>query len=433
MDFSPLRNFIESFSGTVAPADWLWQLGVAGAAIVLGFFTARVVTRQFKPSGRWKFGEGDFERVAYPLFAWIFMGLGRLILARYQAVPLLDILVSVLVAWIAIRIAVYILGHILPQGAFLRSMVRSIGWIAWIGVVLHLTGLLPEVIEALNEVGFSTSGGKQRITLWLVMQALAALALTLTVALYAARITESRVMASESVDVSTRVVIAKLVRVAAVFLAILIALPLVGIDITALSIFSGALGVGLGFGLQRIASNYVSGFIVLIDHSLRIGDLVTVDNRKGEVKEIASRYTVIKGGDGIESIIPNEKLITESVHHYTYSDSRVSVVLPVTVDYRADVDQACAALLEVAGRQKEVIADPPATARVKSLGERGVDLELTVWIDDARGGDGELRSALFRDILRTFPARGLAFPEPRRDLRLVATPETRELPTDSML
>jgi len=140
-------------------------------------------------------------------------------------------------------------------------------------------------------------------------------------------------MAAESMEMTTRVVVGKVVRITTILVAIFIALPLAGIDVTTLSIFSGALGVGLGFGLQKIASNYVSGFIVLLDRSLRIGDVVTVDGRRGEVMAIESRYTVIKGGDGVESIIPNELLITNSVSHHTYSDPKVSMVIPVTVAY----------------------------------------------------------------------------------------------------
>jgi small-conductance mechanosensitive channel len=219
--------------------------------------------------------------------------------------------------------------------------------------------------------------------------------------------------------------------VSSILIAILVALPLVGIDVTALSVFSGALGVGLGFGLQKIASNYVSGFIVLLDRSLRIGDVVTVDGRKGEVKAIESRYTVIKGGDGVESIVPNETLITQSVNHHTYSDPRVSVVIAVSISYESDVERACELLLEIARRQARVIADPPAAARLKELGEHGIAMELTVWISDPAVGEGELRSALLKDILRTFKANRVEIPYPRRDVRLIATPETSEKPIPS--
>jgi small-conductance mechanosensitive channel len=170
----------------------------------------------------------------------------------------------------------------------------------------------------------------------------------------------------------------------------------------------------------------VSGFIVLLDRSLRIGDVITVDNRRGEVKAIQSRFTVIKGADGVESIIPNEKLITDSVNHHTYSDPKVSVVIAATVGFDSDVELACSLLAEAARKHRRVIADPPVTARVKQFGDRGIELELTVWIDDPAVGEGDLRSDLLIDILKAFKAHGIDMPYPRRDVRVIATPEMLE-------
>jgi small-conductance mechanosensitive channel len=235
-------------------------------------------------------------------------------------------------------------------------------------------------------------------------------------------------MAEQSIELSTRIVINKVVRLAAVFIAVMVALPMVGIDLTTLSIFSGALGVGLGFGLQKIASNYVSGFIVLLDRSVRIGDIVTVAGRRGEVKAIENRFMVIRGGDGVESIIPNEMLITDIVNHHTYTDPKVAVVVNVAVSYESDVERACAILIECARRQNRIIDDPPPLAFVKDLSETGVNLTLTVWISDPGKGEGDLRSDLLKDILRSYKAEGVEIPYPRRDVRVLATPETPESP-----
>jgi len=227
--------------------------------------------------------------------------------------------------------------------------------------------------------------------------------------------------------------VGKVVRITAILVAIFVALPFAGIDVTTLSIFSGALGVGLGFGLQKIASNYVSGFIVLLDRSLRIGDVVTIDGRRGEVKAIESRYTVIKGGDGVESIIPNETLITTSVSHHTYSDPKVSLVIPVTVAYESDIQLACELLARIAQGHHRVIADPPVAARVKQLTPAGVDLELTVWIADPSVGEGDLRSDILKELIQAYRKAGISIPYPRREVRVIATPETPENPTQSMV
>jgi small-conductance mechanosensitive channel len=431
VDFSRLTDVVTDMASSASPSEWLWQLAAIALCLALGFYTSRAVCHRIRSSPRWKFGKGDFERVAFPLFTLGFVALAELILARYQTVVLVNIAKSLLIALAAIRAAVYILGHIIPEGAFLRTVVRAIAWIAWIAVVLHVTGLLPDVIAAMDDVGITLGKSKQKVTLWIALQAMAALAITITLSLWLGRISETRVLAAETIEMSTRIVIAKLIRAGALLLAILVALPLVGIDVTALSVFSGALGVGLGFGLQKIASNYVSGFIVLLDRSLRIGDVITVDGRRGEVRAIESRYTVIKGADGVESIIPNETLITQSVNHHTYSDPKVSMVVAVSVSYESDVEKACELLLAAATRQGRVIADPPSSARVKHLGDNGIDLELTVWIKDPAIGEAELRSDLLKDVLRTFRDHGIEIPYPRRDVRLIATAETPENPIPS--
>ena len=158
---------------------------------------------------------------------------------------------------------------------------------------------------------------------------------------------------------------------------------------------------------------------------------MSVDNRRGEVTAIESRYTVIKGADGVESIIPNEKMITESVNHHTYSDSKVSVVVAVTVAYDSDVDKACSILAEAARRQARVVAEPPVAARVKQLSERGIELELTVWISDPVVGEGDLRSDILKDVVKAFRAAGITLPYARREVVAIATPETKTLPATS--
>jgi small-conductance mechanosensitive channel len=431
LDLSRLHEYLADIASRATPLEWALQAGAIVAAFGLGWAFAHLLCARVKPGPRWKFGEGDFERVAFPLSAFLFLWVAKFFLGRVQPVGLLEIFEALLLAWLAIRLAVYVLGHVLPHGAFLQRVLRAFAVIAWIAVALHIMGLLGDVIDALDAVGLTVGKNKQRITPLLALQAVGALALTLTLAMWLSRITETRLMAAQTVEMSTRIVLTKLVRVSTLFLAVLIALPMVGIDITALSIFSGALGVGLGFGLQKIASNYVSGFIVLLDRSVRIGDIVTVDGRRGEVKAIETRYTVIKGADGVESIIPNEKLITDSVNHHTYSDPKVSVVVEVSVSYESDVEKACALLVECARRQARVIHEPAAMAWVKQLADSGVDLSLTVWICDPGLGEANLRSALLLDILRTFKQHGIEIPYPRRDVRLIATPATPEMPSVS--
>jgi len=404
------------------------QVAVAMGAIAFSFFVARFFCTRIQPKAHWKFGKGDFENVA---FAWLSTLLvwaakhGLTAVHGGDGGPL-EVILGLLLVWALVRTGKYVLGHVIPDGGFQRIVIRVFNVIVLLGVIQHLFGVLPDALAALDAHGISIGKEKREVTLLDVLKGLAAIFLAVVTGLWISRVTEGRVMAADSMEVTTRVVISKVVKIAVVLVAIFVALPIAGIDITTLSIFSGAVGVGLGFGLQKIASNYVSGFIVLLDHSLRIGDIITVDGRRGEVTAIESRYTVIKGADGVESIIPNEKLITDSVNHHTYSDPKISMVITVTVSYESDVEKACELLVAAAKSQQRVIPDPPAAARVKLFRDHGIDLELTVWITDPAVGDGDLRSDIYKAILVTYRQAGIEIPYPRRDVRLLATPAIQE-------
>jgi small-conductance mechanosensitive channel len=419
---SPLRRLYGQFVNGANVSEIVVQLAVAAGAIALAFIVARAICSRVTLK-RWQFGKGSFEPAAFALLAVAFTWIARHAIANFQESDggPMEMILAVLIAGTFIRLSVYVLGHVIPEGTVQRKLIRVVTWGAWIAVILHFTGLLPAFLSELD--ARSVRIGKSEVTLLDVAQATAALFFAVIFALWVSRVTESRVMRADSMDFTTRVVITKMMKVAVIVIAVFIALPIAGIDITTLSIFSGAVGVGLGFGLQKIASNYVSGFIVLLDRSLRIGDVITVDGRRGEVKAIQARYTVIKGGDGVESIIPNEKLITDSVNHHTYSDPKVSLVIGVAISYESDVDRACELLVEAAKKQGRVIADPPSAARVKQLTESGIELELTVWIEDPAAGEGEVRSGVLRQVLSSFKSSGIELARARRDVRVIATAE----------
>ncbi len=431
VDLSPLSNVIEAIAGRASRGELVLEAGVGVAGFVLAWVFARAARRKLRENRKWKFGQGDFERAAFPVLALVFVSIGKAILASRQDTHLLEIAVTLLCAYAAIRVAAYVLGHVIPEGGSQRIVIRIVAWTAWIVAILYVTGLLPNVVDILEAHGFRFGKNKTEITLLDLLKGAAALFLTIAFALYLSRVTEDRVFAADHLDNTTKAVIAKVIRITMLFIAIFIALPMAGIDVTTLSIFGGALGVGLGFGLQKIASNYVSGFIVLLERSLRIGDVITVDNKRGEVQAIESRYTVIKGSDGVETILPNEKLITETVQHHTYSDPKVSVVISVFVSYESEVDRACDLLVEIARGHKRVIPDPAPIARVKQLGDNGIELELTVWIADPAVGEADLKSVIFKDLLRRFREGGIEIPYPRRDVHLLNTLETWNSPITS--
>ncbi|HET7158424.1 MAG TPA: mechanosensitive ion channel domain-containing protein, partial [Burkholderiales bacterium] len=274
----------------------------------------------------------------------------------------------------------------------------------------------------LHDLGFSL--GQQHISLLLILQGLLSISVTLLLALWLGRVIESRAMGASALNVNLRVMITKLAQALLLLGAILIVLPAVGIDLTVLSVFGGMLGVGIGFGLQKIASNYISGFIILLDRSVSIGDVVTVDKYTGQLTRMTARYVVVRANEGTETIIPNETMITSPVVNHSYTDRRVRVGVPVQVAYQSDLDVVGRALVDAAKRHKRVLAEPPPKMLISEFADNGINVELGVWIEDPQDGTANLRSDLYFDIWREFRAHGIEIPYPQREVRLTNTAQT---------
>ncbi len=397
-----------------------WQVGVLFACFAVAWLSARAIRAKLPADlqpGALKIGAGSVHRLVLPLLALLLVWIGRFVVARYQPVPLLNIAIPLIASYLVIRLALYLLRHLMAPSALLKASERVIGYGVWGIVALYLTGVLPEIAGALDDISFMV--GKQKITLLLVVHALFWATFTIFVALSISRIIEQRLLAAESLDMSMRVFAGKLIRAGAAVIAILIALPLMGIDITVLSVFGGALGVGLGLGLQKIASNYVSGFVILLDRSIRPGDLVTIADRQGVVADIKARYTVLRGLDGTEAIIPNDTIISNTVLNHSYSDRVTVVRTPFTVAYTSDIDKVIALLLDTARAQPRVLQDPPASVQVRNLGDNGIELELNTWIRDAEQGQGNLRSDLLLAAWKSFRTSGVEVPFPQREIRIL--------------
>ncbi len=413
------QNFDSLISQLGTPSGWV-QLGV----LAFGFSVAWVVARLIRgripgdlEPGALKIGAGGVQRLLIPLLALVFIWLGKVACATWQPVPILSVAVLLVAAFAVIRLTLYLTRHLFPSSPLLKASERAIAFTVWAVAALYLTGLLPEISAALDDISFVFSGKK--ITMLLVMQAMLSLLLTLFIALSLSIVVENRVMKAKSLDTSMRVFAGKLVRALAFVIAFLIALPLLGIDITALSVFGGALGVGLGLGLQKIASNYVSGFVILLDRSIRPGDLVTINDRHGVVSDIRARYTVVRGLDGTEAIIPNDSIIGNMLLNHTYTDRVVAVKATVSVSFQSDLEKALALLLAAGTSQTRVLETPPPAVFIKSIGDNGIDLELTVWIRDAEDGQGSLRSGIYLDVLRAFRREGIDIPYPQREIRMM--------------
>jgi len=366
----------------------------------------------------WKVGIGGIRRVLYPLSALVFVMLGRVVLQHWQHTALLKLMFFLLLAMAAIRLSVYALRFVFSPSAWLKTAENGIVTMVSIFLVLHFAGVLPEIVQALDDLSITV--GKSRISVLLGIQALLVALVTVVVALWVSRILENRLMRAEHLDKNLRVVLTKLLRVFLVLFGVLLALSSLGFDITLLSVFGGALGVGLGLGLQKIASNYVSGFILLLDDSLHMGDVITVENHYGIVSQMRSRYMVLEKLDGTEVVIPNETLITGSYISHTYSERKTRVMLTLQVSYESPLEEAIQLICQAAAAQPRVVDDPEAEVAIMGFGDNGIDLRLSFWIADPEEGSVSLKSAIYLEIWRRFKQHGVVIPYPQRDVRIVS-------------
>jgi small-conductance mechanosensitive channel len=403
--------------------DVLWQIAIIVAALITAWWVSRLIDpRLARADGELEITLGGLQRLLFPLTGLVMVLVGRAALRQWHGVSLLDVAVPLLTALAIVRVTVYALRRAFSSGGWLRSSERLIAWVVWLGFAVYITGLAPGVIAFFDGIAFHI--GNTRVSLLLILQAALVISVTLLTALWLGSMAESRLMGmgAQTLDLNLRVVLAKFTRALLAIVALLIALPAVGLDLTLLSVFGGALGVGLGFGLQKIASNYVSGFIILMDRSVSLGDMISVDRSSGQISKMTARYVVLRGLDGTETLVPNETLVTSPVVNNSYSDPSICVTLTVSIDYSADPESALRIIEAAAQRQSRVMRKPPAAAVIRQLGERGIELELGFWVEDPQLGIGPLRSELLRDILRGFRENGIAFPPPTRDGKSAPAP-----------
>ncbi len=416
----PLPNLLANLWTDLHDVAFLWQVAVTLASLLLAWLAGkalqpRIASMEKSPT----VGRDALAAIQFPLVALVLILCARAVMSS-SALTLLDLMVALLTAAILIRLVVVMLRQVFAPSGWRDSIIRFIAAAVWIGFALYVAGLLPDLLKFLDGLGFSV--GKQRISLLLIAQAILSVLVTLLIALWLGRFIEARAMTATDLDINLRVMISKLAQALLLLLAILIALPAVGIDLTVLSVFGGALGVGLGFGLQKIASNYISGFIILMDRSVALGDLVTIDGHTGQLSKMTARYVVVRSLAGVEAIIPNDTLITSTVVNQSYTDKRVRQALSVQVGYDSDLEHAMRLLEEVAAQQPRILGDPAPKAVLVRLGDNGVDLELGFWVDDPQAGTVTLRSDLQLDIWRAFRLHHIEIPYPQRTVRLAGTP-----------
>jgi len=396
------------------------EIGVLLGCLAVAFGICWLIGRRQPPESVW-FGRAIVDGLLFPLLALVLTYSAMLVLAPMQKVALLKLALPILVSLAGIRFLARVFTVVFPLSRVARLIERLFSWMAWIAAVLWIVGLLPAVMDEMDAIHFAF--GKSRVSLLAVVQGVLSSGAVLVVALWISAVLERKVLRDAVADLSLRKVAASAIRAVLMLVGILFALSAVGVDLTALSVLGGALGVGIGFGLQKLAANYVSGFVILFERSLRIGDTVRVDNFEGVVADIKTRYTLIRSLSGRESIVPNEKLITERIENLSLADPRILLSTDVTVGYDSDVDLVQRILLDAARTSGRVIADPEPAARLVKFGADGLEFTLQFWIADPQNGQMNVRSDVNLHILKSLREAGVEIPFPQRVVHM-ARPAT---------
>jgi small-conductance mechanosensitive channel len=320
--------------------------------------------------------------------------------------------VPVLISLVLIRVTVRVLHVAFPESALVKALQRTLSWGIWLATVLWITGLLPVVLVEMESVSWKIGGTPVSLRS-LVEGTLSAVAVLL-VALWLSATIEARLMRATSVNVSVRKIAANATRAGLLLLGLLMALTAAGIPLGALSVVGGAVGVGIGFGLQKLAANYVSGFVILADRSLRIGDVVKVDGFEGRITDITTRYTVLRANNGRESIVPNEMLITQRVENCSFADPKVALTSQVQVAYGTDLPALMPRLVTAMLAVPRVLDDPAPAVQLANFAADGMDLLLVFWIADLDKGQGNVRSDVNLAVLQVLNEAGVSIPFPQR-------------------
>ncbi|MBO9684987.1 MAG: mechanosensitive ion channel [Mitsuaria chitosanitabida] len=379
-------------------------------------------------------GRRVFDGLLFPVVALLLaLGARRLMPLIDLPMALFKLVIPVLMSLVIIRFVARVLRAAFPDSLGTRLLERSVSWVAWLGSILWIVGLLPWVMDELDLIDLPWLAAKgtkpsQYPTVLSVMQDVLQVGLLMIVVLWLSSVIESRMLRGKAIDLSMRKIAVNITRTVLLAVGALVALNMLGLNLSALSWLGGAVGVGLGFGLQKITSNYVSGFMILAERSLRIGDMVRVDNFEGKISDIKTRYTVIRALNGRESIVPNESLITTRVENLSLADPQVSVSTVVQVAYGTDLDQLFPQLIEAIKRVPRVLSEPGPSVLLSNFAADGLELTISFWISDPHNGQGGVRSEVNLTILRLLNHFKIEIPFPQRVIRTVPAEVPPALP-----
>ena len=408
--------------------DSLLQVAVIGGALLLGWWIARLVRPRFASTIAPDDLQGRLREIAwvaapFAITLLILATVDGLLHAAGVPARIVDVAVQLTALLLLIRAIVYVIRVSLGARARIKGWGTPISLIVWVFLSLHLLGWGDTVIGVLDGMGVNL--GKTRISVWSVAKLLVTVSLFVLAAMWISRWLERRVLKLDALPSTMRIGIAKFTQAFLIALSVLIGLNAAGLDLTTLNVLTGAIGIGLGFGLQSIAANFVSGFVLLMDRSIKPGDVISFTGMPGTategfgwVEELRGRYVVVLDRDGVSTLVPNQNLITNPVINWSYGDPRVRLKLPVRVSYKSDPELAMQLMLQATADHPRVITDPGPVARLMSFGDHGIELELRFWIPDPQEGVNNVRSDVNRAIWRLFREHGIVIPVAQREVKL---------------
>jgi len=393
----------------------LIELGVLGGCLLLAWGIVRLARGPLPRKGSMWFGRGVVDGVFFPLLALLLAVAARWALQGVLPIAVFRLAVPVLLSLAVIRLTVRVLRASFPESGLVRVVERSLSWVVWLAVVLWITGVLPVVLQELDEITWAI--GSTKISVRNLLEGIVTGGLVLVLVLWLSALLEGRLLTGATDNLSIRKMAANSLRVILLFVGLMFALSAAGIDLTALGVLGGAIGVGIGFGLQKLAANYVSGFVILAERSMRIGDLVKVDGFEGRITDISTRFTVIRAINGRESIVPNEMMITQRVENASLADSKLLLNTVVQVAYGTELDTLMPRLVQAVAVVPRVMADPGPAVLLTNFAADGLELTFGFWIADPENGQSNVRSDVNLVILRTLNELGIKIPFPQRVLR----------------
>lgn len=365
-------------------------------------------------------GHHVVDGALFPVMALAFTFGASRWLAHDDPSVVMRVAVPMLLSLVVIRLTVKVLRFIFPDSTHVRVVERTVSWLAWLASILWILGVLPLVLHEMDQISWKF--GTTEITLRNFLEGAISAVLVLILSLSLSSAIEARLLKGTGDNLSLRKIAANAIRALLLALGLMMALSAAGVDLTALSVLGGALGVGIGFGLQKLAANYVSGFVILAERSLRIGDLVRVDNFEGQVTDIKTRYTLLRAPNGRECIVPNELLITQRVENASLADRRMSLTVLVQVAYGSDVDRVMGELKSTIAQVPRVLSDPGPNVFLTNFAADGLELTISFWIDDPEKGQLSVRSEVNLAILAKLQQLGVEIPFPQRVLHQAAVP-----------